>query len=653
MPAERSTVEEDAQASDTPSTEAAATSAQTESEEVEPADGEPAADLTDVPGVVLADVDVRVRPGLAWPAIDRLEVGASVVVLHGAGGWYRVRYGGELEGWIRSNAVDLGDIDERPVLQQPAPPILAKWRGVEYGVMGQSADATEVRLLRTDDEQSEIINAPRDEVTLLASDIAIDDLPILIGDETVVFPGDDFRAGQGKILPKANEWMWLDDGSLLAHNDTHVWQLRPDTDELEFTPRPPGFAKLSPDGRYLAIANLCPRDLDCSRDNDVVFIPLDGSPRVTFSEELRDFEVAWTLGITSSRWVSNLEWSGNSKAVKLRVALFDRGREPNTYTTLLFHIEGRMVRLETFWQHELQRRSCYAEPPFASGGVMAGDWEFHDDDTIASIAWCSDADGPSEYLAAVFTLTGEFTRFDPAWPELITDEDAARLRSAAGGDALGERIRVKWTPSRQHGIVIEHPLVRTWLYRARQHDLRAISVRSKQSATESETWPTVDPDEDLQGWACCRVYWFNDERAMVFALWDVYTYGYIHSAIVLNLSTGEGVELDLAGYTRISLQRQGSWHARGDLFQILVRGSRLTEPYVEGLYMYPLLIFRHDGSLRTALLTPSGCRLLHAWGHIPRYRAAWSPDGKWLAIGGQESDGLQGCRESDWTELSR
>ena len=53
-----------------------------------------------------------------------------------------------------------------------------------------------------EDELAEMVSAPIVEVTLLASDISLHDLPIVIGDETVVFPGDDFRAGQGKILQR-------------------------------------------------------------------------------------------------------------------------------------------------------------------------------------------------------------------------------------------------------------------------------------------------------------------------------------------------------------------------------------------------------------------------------------------------------------------
>ncbi len=116
-----------------------------------------------------------------------------------------------------------------------------------------------------DGELDEIVSAPIDEVTLLASDISVQDLPILIGDETVVFPGDDFSVGQGKILPKANEWMWLPWGWLLAHNDTHIWQWRPLARTSLSSRRPPGPAPgFSPDGRYTWRYCKMPREMNDS-----------------------------------------------------------------------------------------------------------------------------------------------------------------------------------------------------------------------------------------------------------------------------------------------------------------------------------------------------------------------------------------------------
>ena len=474
LPAEASTAEETAQVSEQPSPEAAPARTDDQAEEARPEPRQHPLDRTDVPAAVVQDADVRMRPGLAWPVMDRLESGASVAVLQHADGWYRIRFGGDLEGWIRTTMLDLGRVGQRQVLEKPAPPLIAEWRGEEHGVMGLSADGAEVRLLKIEDETSIIIGAPIDEVNLPAGDVTLQDLPILIGDETVIFPGDDFRVGQGKILPRANEWMWLPWGWLLAHNDTHIWQWRPETDELEFIARPPGFAKLSPDGRYLAIADLCARDLDCGRDNSVLIIPLDGTQRIAFVEDFRTLEVASSLGMTSSGWNANLKWSKNSKAVMLRVALFDRGQEPRSPTTLLFHDEGHMIRLDPFWSREFRGRACRVDPPFADGYFST--WEFHGDDTIAIAALCVDIKGDLDLHTLVFTFTGEFLRFEPFESGGSKDEDVARIRSVEGGDTLEEPIYIAWSPLRRHAMVVEESTGRAWLYSARQHDLRAVVV---------------------------------------------------------------------------------------------------------------------------------------------------------------------------------
>ena len=213
----------------------------------------PPTNLTDVPATVIKDADVRVRPGLPWPVVDRLSAGEEVVVTNAASGWFRITYGNDHEGWIRMPALDIGEIEPWRILKEPAPAIVAEWQGEQYGVMGQSADGAEFRLMPMDDELAEIVSAPIGEVTLLADDITVHDLPILIGDETVVFPGDDFSVGQGRILPKANEWMWLASGELLAHNDESIWRWRPETDEIDFISRPHGRARLSPDGEHVAV----------------------------------------------------------------------------------------------------------------------------------------------------------------------------------------------------------------------------------------------------------------------------------------------------------------------------------------------------------------------------------------------------------------
>lgn len=132
-----------------------------------------------------------------------------MIVPHHAGGCYRISNPARREARISSDKVDPGEIERWQVQHQPAPPLIAEWRDGRYRVMGQSADGEEVRLPITEEEQPEIVGAAIDDVSLVEADVTLETLPILIGDESIIFPGVDFRGGQGKILPKANEWMWL------------------------------------------------------------------------------------------------------------------------------------------------------------------------------------------------------------------------------------------------------------------------------------------------------------------------------------------------------------------------------------------------------------------------------------------------------------
>ncbi len=89
-------------------------------------------ELTDVPAVVAVDADMRVRPGLAWGVSRRLAAGDEVLVLSRIGGWLQIRVD-VCEGWVRSAALDLGEVDEAEILVEAAAPIIAEWQGVEYG----------------------------------------------------------------------------------------------------------------------------------------------------------------------------------------------------------------------------------------------------------------------------------------------------------------------------------------------------------------------------------------------------------------------------------------------------------------------------------------------------------------------------------------
>ncbi len=586
-------------------------------------DDEAEEDLTDVPGVVLADADVRIRPGLAWPAVDLLTAGESVSVLHAGGGWYRISYGDGLAGWIRSTAVDLGDVDEWSVLRQAAPAILAEWRGVEYGVMGQSADGAEVRLLAVDDELSEILGAPMDEVTLLADDVTLDDLPILIGDETVVYPGDDFRAGQGRILPKANEWVWLPWGWLLAHNDDYIWQWRPETDELEFIRRPPGYARLSPDGRYLAIADLCfGYRIDCPKQGDVQVLPLDGSPPISLLRQLR--EAGWSPVIFwDGHWPRvDMEWAPNSTAVKLYIEWQDEHSPPypGSLVSLVFHVDGQVVRFEEWTAFQAGGKTCMMTRYIDDYGSH---WEIRADNTITSGVRCTDADGKHQGHWVGYALSGEFLGFDFQRPWRQWDHGAAHIRTAASGDTLGDEVITRWSPDEQYALVVDTVAGHVWVYDAEQHELTLIRTQVP-GRSDSRLWSVPDPPDDFYA----ASVWHD--RHVGIAITNVWG---VRAVMVIDVASLKARMLDFGGPA--AYQDWGgtqSWSPDGATYHILLDrfrpadglAMRVSAGYQPLLSGNQLLIFAEETDAIAALNID-----------VAR-RANWSPNGNWFAVSGRE-----------------
>ena len=617
--------EADAQESASRSTEVAAGSTVAEREDEE----EPAEGLTDVPGIVLADVDVRVRPGLAWPTVDQLEVGASVVVMHGAGGWYRVWYGGELKGWIRSNAVDLGGIDEWSVLRQPPPAILAEWRGVEYGVMGQSADGVEVRLLAVDDEQSEVLAAPKDEVRLLAEDIALDDLPILIGDETVVFPGDDFRAGQGKILPRADEWMWLPWGWLLAHNDEYIWQWRPETDELEFIRRPAGPAKLSPNGRHLAIVTLCAEDAaDCRGAAELTLLPLDGSRPSSLRTAVASATEVPQIEILLSDSPNDLHWSAMGDALMVYVVPAEWTNW--WYPVVLLGAGGSVTYLSPYQLGQHLGEACYLSEITDDHGDA---WWTRPDNTIAAVAGCESDEGGYTYVDIVFGLSGEFLHTEPSRYQQLRDAGADRIRSSEDGGRLGEDVEIHWSTTSRFALVVDRDSATLSVYDAAADRIRPITDSSSNLLSVAD-WTTGSQVDSLAyrrsfTW---NVFWDEDRMA---AVMPRVGNDWILGGLLLDPSTAEGAPF-YYGWQSTWLWpclRTGVWNPEGTLFHVMVRspagaGIGIT---AKDIGVFQSLVIGLSGEVEAALISARTY-----WYVGAPTRSEWSPDGDWFAVGGQQ-----------------
>ena len=610
-----------------PEREAGETSDATLDAEVEDAEPEPEEepdDLTNVPAVVMEDAEVRVRPGLSWRVIDRLGAGEAVVVLNAASGWFRISFGDDREGWIRTKALDLGEIETWWILDAPAAAIVAEWQGEQYGVVGQSADGAEVRLLPMEDELAEMVSAPIDQVTLLADDITVHDLPILIGDETVVFPGDDFRVGQGRILPKANEWMWLPWGWLLAHSDSHSWQWRPETDELEFVRRPPGPAKFSPDGQYLAIVSPCLEiNAECNRAMDITILPLDGSPRLSLREQLIRSD-----DIPAVRWIGadsplDLQWSPDSKALMIYVRFT---HDQSWYgTALLFHIDGWLTQFNSIPEGVLDDSSCY----FRELTDDAGDaWRIREDNTVAAYVGCYDNDGRDETLDVVFKFNGEFLQVGPSTYGAGNDDGAALIRTANGGKQLGEQLTIRWSPRRRYALVVDHAEVTVQAYSASHHEVRIVTVGPDGASSPWEYWPPFDSNvyRIALVW---DVYWHDEDLA---AVMPRIGYDWIIAGLILDLTTGNGAVVEFGETVLFTCLRTGVWDSDGNSFHVTVR----TLGPVDGTEIgrrsaFQLLFLGREGQLQSTFSSAAS-----DYGDGPPHAAQWSPRGEWLAVGGQQ-----------------
>ncbi|MYD17866.1 MAG: hypothetical protein F4W99_12100 [Chloroflexi bacterium] len=581
-----------------------------------------------MPGTVVEDSDVRVRPGLVWPVIDRLRAGASIVALHHTGGFYRVSYGDDREGWIRGDTVDLGDINGWQVLHQPARPIIAEWQGVEYGVMGQSADGAELRLLILDEEHPEIVGTPINEVTLLAEDFGPDDVPVLIGDETVVFPGDDFRAGQGKILPRANEWMWLPWGWLLAHNDEYIWQWRPETDELEFIRRPRGRAWLSPDGKRLGVVTCPHKPEPCQPIQDVVFLHLDGTAPTSLRALMTD-EYGVEQANASFEYLyswNHVTWLGGG-----RIALLSYITRTNVIarTAILFE-EGGEARLIPFGNAgDIDGRACsvwppdldhWRRPPLDEGEIMIGRGGCWDDDQ-ASV---------QGYL--LFDLNTDGYRLVEAAYGHESESGDEVIRSADGGDALGMEIEAHWSPSGNRALVFDFEADVVWIYDSDKQRLTPVQDRA------GEITPLVS-DVYALTW---EVYWHGDDVAKVLARWS---FNRTSGAMILNVTSGIGYPLQRDRISNWACLPVAEWSPSGALFQTTFSQSTFDGVgasysgdwhWIDGTARIRNTTWQHnisfsDGSLASALRGTGGGSY-----SAPRHVGAWSPDGRWFALGGHQ-----------------
>ena len=583
-------------------------------------------ELTDVPAVVIAEAEVRVRPGLPWPEIDQLGAGDSVTVLNRASGWLRVRSGDASNGWIRSSAVDLGRVKEQDIREEPAPPIIAEWQGVEYGVIGQSVDGAEVRMLG---DAEEIVSAPKSEVTLLTIDITLDDLPVLIGDETVVFPGDDFRVGQGKILPKADEWMWLSWGWLLAHNDEYIWQWRPETDELEFIRRPPGYASFSPGGESVAILT-CGGEDSCHPYLDVTILPLDGTPMVRLSDHA---EVNQSLGALmaisilwcNDWWCHDFFWTGDGRGLLIPLVA---ETAVSASAAALLHADKQIAVFDPWSPSPALPEEC--SPALNPSGLG---WRLGSDDGVKFAVTCVDDADRLQWRAATYDASGQsITVRAPDSSDQQVSEVTYPYANVV--DQLGDGAYVLRGGTDQRSIVIDPAARQLFTYDQVENHLRPIN--HDPYVIPDWLWDLLErgPQIDYQRW---DFYWSNNNQVAVFWRTGI---TYVAAALLIDLSTVAAVPLPIGSVRTWPCYPTGGWSPDGTMFQIEFEAfssyEQLEELWIDGTAA-------PGGEIAQRQIVNSvgePLAVMRALAHLeftePAHIAGWSPDGRLLAIGGHQ-----------------
>ena len=591
----------------------------------QPAD-QPRGDLTEVAATVIEEESVQVRPGLNWRVIDRLESGASVLALNRVDGWVRISYGDGLEGWVGTQALDLDDVESWQIREQQPPPLLAEWRGAQYKVMGRSADGVTVRMLTNTVDGAEIIGAPNDEVTLLADDLTLEDLPILIANETVVFPGNDFRVGQGKVLPEASEWMWLPWGWLLAYNDEYIWQWRPETDQLELIRRPPGpkISRLSPNGQHLAFISCDEQESRYCLFKDMHILPLDGSPALS----VRELMLASSEVDDIDDWLrypgNHIYWSKDGRSVLLS----HRTRHDALAIVAVFFDAGGTAKLLTF----RGAKDCQVYPPwFGTRAVRLSD----PDETVVAYTTCYNYDDATygDSGALVFDGDGQFVRIEARPdPEIERTRQLELVRSAEQGHELGNELDVQFSRGGGRAMVIDYEKHAIWIYDADSRSVRLVN----------QAHGLFDISKQEASFVTWEMYWRDDKQVAVLPR---YGYDWTLGSLLINLDSAEGVSFDYGPVSRWPCLRTGAWRPDGEFFLSMFsayvgwseddRGRWIDGLSVTNDAISELVVVRADGSRAGLIRVP-----VWKWS-APHSIGEWSPSGEWLAIGGHRRPG--GC----------
>lgn len=501
------------------------------------------------------------------------------------------------------------------------------WRGCEpassycnRSVMGRSPDDRWVALYSRW-ETPNVLWALAEQIDLLGADLEIGNLPVFVGELTALMPTGESDGRAPVYLPPALNMAWTADGSLVGIQEDAFWRYDGERGELEVHPRPRGDATLSPDGRYLAVAVCANGWGDCGLGSyvpfDVLIMPTDGGPSArTSGVSLRPwvaskYAVSYRVGLWSpdSRFLlaPRAEWSSGEHpgdSLAWSVISVDGGRNELPVTTSI----GMRWRRYWYWLDDetlIRWDARYLNPEWAQtvrrDGSQLRKASFPEAYEYAGRIRVLHADRGGSVRILAWLEEDGWAAFEPTTGAL------ARLETL--GEVDGEMGRA--VPMDQSELV----------FIASRGEVRAIATGATGATGATSTDGPV-----LREWGRASA---PTGRRVIARFSDG---GYAELplyAVELDARERAAADVEVESLDQRVCGGPWNWSPDGEHFVFL---SYEANWYPTGL----------DGEQRSALLRIYGRAgaLMQSYRTLVELRrvsqARWSPDGRWLAVGGRQ-----------------
>ena len=589
-------------------------------------------------------VTVRMRPALDWPVRTVVRTGQTIVgaaLTPGEDPWLQVRCCNGRDGWIRAADVGVpaGLLARLPV--RSAPPIEAELAGYRtaiharpggpeldfslsrdsfedsedrrYPVLGRSADEEWIAL-RFDQFHPPILWVRASALRQIGGGIEVEALPVFVGSGVAVVRSSDPSGAPQFIGAGGRHWLWTPESALVGLHGASAWRYDPGSGASDSVALPTRSGWIAPDGRHVW-SETCPGG-DWSRchqvGRDVVLTSVvDGNSRTV----PRIYAPAPSDAPATGRNV----WSPGGSWLLFEFSARGEG-EPARQTTV--SVTGAT--------HFLPSDGSYTRYFWLSDGSL-GHWR--DEALVVSTPM-----GEQIRRIEVGSSRGSSTsrpggpllsvRTDDGWVEL--NYATGQVSPMLGADRWDERTSIVWAPGGSRAFIALGSL-QPFIYEAATGRMTTISGLP---APNDET-----PDWKFNRWFRTLRWAPTNDRFLV-TVRD-------HGAWLVELDAGASTARPLPGVTLADgiCSPATVWSPDGQRFAAWslrpLGGERFTSDGLAGLpatamtYVHVNLInwwgvYDAEGALLLSFRSGFGS-------HGADLR--WSPDGRWIAIGGTRAVG--------------